>query len=243
MWYKGFLVSLFLFLFFSSVKGEDRFIVSVDEVVKPWDEGMVDYRQPPYEKIEEWKSKPAYRYDRDAPKAGFWAILWGYILSWFMSMTQSGNWFVAVVILVGVGLVLFLLFRVLNVPLSGLFFLSRDRATDNLQFSDAENGLSAPKLEEMLVMYRNNKAYREAVRVLFLLYLQQLQTRGMIRLRYFKTNDEYLREIENSAERSLFKERMWLFNQVWYGQALVSQELFTKVEQAFGYVKGGEERR
>jgi hypothetical protein len=95
----------------------------------------------------------------------------------------------------------------------------------------------------MLALYRNNKAYREAVRVLFLLYLQQLQARGLIRLRYFKTNDEYLQEIDNSAERSLFKKRMWLFNRVWYGQASLSQELFFNVEQAFGNVRGEEERR
>ncbi len=233
-------ILVILLVFLPFFWGEAGGAVSAEEQVKPWDEGIVDYRQPPYDQIEIWKNSSAYRYDREVKPVGFWAILWSYILQWFLTMSQSGNWLMGLVIILGVGLVIWLLVRIFNVPVSGLFFLSRTRQKSDLRFMEGHLDLSGQNLEEMLVLYRNNKAYREAVRLLFLLYLQQLQADGLIRLNTVKTNQEYLREISNPAERVLFKKRMGLFDHVWYGQAPVSDEIYQKVEQAFDY-QGGEE--
>ncbi len=237
---RSFIFLFFIVFFLPSLQGRAGEFVSVDEQVVSWDEGKVNYRPPAYDQIEKWKNNPSFLYDRENKPVEFWNWLWNYILGWLASLTQSGNWLVVALSLLSIGLLFLLLIRIFNVPVSGLFFLSRNREVSDLQFVEGPHGVSVQKLEEMLKLYRSNQAYRESVRVLFLLYLQDLQAQGLILLKTFKTNHEYLREITNEEQRALFRKRMGLFDYVWYGQAPVSREIYLKVEQAFGYPNGKE---
>jgi hypothetical protein len=126
---------------------------------RAWDQGPVNYRHPPYEQIEDWKSDARYRYDRNQSPS-LWNRLISRVLFWLVSATEGMSWmFYFFIALAGIT-VLLLLLRILDVPVSGLFVMSRHVVDSNLHFQDEAYGFSSSKLVEMLNMFRENGAYR-----------------------------------------------------------------------------------
>lgn len=231
--YRQLILFLFLFLVFvpqSSSSDQKDSLAMPDE--SAWHEGVVDYRQPPFEQIEEWKLDPQYRYDRDAGP-GIWDFLVTRVLYWLFSATEGRPWLFYVVVTLGGILVLFLLLRLLDVPVTGLFVFSRNPGNATLLFSDDNSEVSSEKLYQMFTMFRNNGAYREALRALFLLYLRELHDDGAISIRRFKTNYDYYREIPSGREKEIFRKRMHLFDVVWYGHVNLSSVQFNQLEKTF----------
>lgn len=212
--------------------------VSVDEV-EVWDQGVVNYRTPPYEQIEQWKTDPDYLYDR-AEGPGFWNYLLTRIFYWLGSFVGNRPWFFYVILAFAGLLVLYLLLRLLDVPVAGLFVISHQRTESRLRFADDVHDYTIPKLLEMLQMFRNNKAWREAVRMMFLLYLRELDDKGEITIKPFKTNQEYYREISDSKIKEDFRKRKQLFDVVWYGHVDLDVNQFQQVETLFNSQQGKE---
>jgi len=225
----------YLFLIFLSVPNglsagtQDSVAVSQ---VSPWDEGAVNYRHPPYQQIEAWQSNPRYDYDRDQGP-GFWNYLLSRGLSWLFSSVGDRSWVFYLFLAIGGLFILYVILRILDIPVAGLLVLSRPHEHSGLQFGDDEQDYSSEKLIEMFRMFRDNGAYREAVRMMFLLYLRELHERGLIVVRRFKTNYDYFREIDLPPEKEVFRKRMKLFDIVWYGHADISALQFKEVEKAF----------
>jgi len=214
----------------------DSVLVEENEV---WDVGAVDYRKPPYEQIEQWKSMPRYHYDR-SESPGILSYLFSRALLWIGSFMGERPWFFYVILVFGGLLVFYLLLRLLDVPVAGLLVLSRHKTDSPLSFADEAHEYPTAKLQEMLNMFRTNHAWREAVRVMFLLYLRNLQNKGEITIKPFKTNLEYYREISDVQEKDAFRKRKRLFDVVWYGHVDLNAEQFAQVETVFGNRAGKE---
>jgi hypothetical protein len=240
-----FLLLFLLFSFFfvpdfhlQAQSESDSLLVEENEV---WDAGAIDYRQPPYEQIEQWKSMSRYHYDRDEGP-GIFSYIFSRILLWLASLMGEGPWFFYVILIMGGLLVFYLLLRILDIPVSGLFVLSRHKTDSALSFADETHEYPIAKLQEMLKMFRTNHAWREAVRVMFLLYLRELQSSGEITIKPFKTNLEYFREISDFQEKEAFRKRKRLFDVVWYGHVDLNAEQFEQVEIVFANRAGKEVR-
>ena len=236
----------FLLLFISCIvvqaiplKGQEVVDSASLAQVEAWDEGGVDYRQPPVEQIEQWKNSPRYVYDRDAGP-GFWNFIFARVLNWLGSFMGERPWSFYVLLVIGGLLVLFLLLRLLDVPVAGLFVMSRHKGESQLRFVDEAHEYPTAKLKEMLAMFRNNKAWREALRMMFLIYLRELEARGEITIKPFKTNQEYYREIQDSQIKETFRKRKRLFDIVWYGHVELNGDQFGQVESLFNAEVGKE---
>lgn len=214
----------------------DSVLVEENEV---WDAGVVNYRNPPYEQIEQWKSMPRYHYDRNE-SPGILSYLFSRVFQWLGSFMGERPWFFYIILILGGLLVFYLLLRILDVPVSGLFVLSRHQTDSPLSFGDEAHEYPTAKLQDMLSMFRANHAWREAVRVMFLLYLRELQTKGEITIRPFKTNLEYYREISDAQDKQMFRKRKRLFDVVWYGHVDLNAEQFAQVENVFDNRAGKE---
>ncbi|WP_312115097.1 DUF4129 domain-containing protein [Brevibacillus reuszeri] len=70
--------------------------------------------------------------------------------------------------------------------------------------------------------------WREGERSLFLALLVYLQTREWIRIEKWKTNWEYADELQMNQPlaEELFRRHARTFDQVWYGQTVIDEELF-----------------
>ncbi|MCM3079863.1 DUF4129 domain-containing protein [Brevibacillus invocatus] len=87
--------------------------------------------------------------------------------------------------------------------------------------------------------------WREAVRHLFLALLVYLQWKKWIRIEKWKTNWEYADEIQYNypAAQDLFRRHARSFEQVWYGQEEIDQQLFWQQLQELEKLLGEEGHR
>ncbi|MGQ1890128.1 hypothetical protein ACT29H_06770 [Thermophagus sp. OGC60D27] len=230
---------LFLTSFSAEGEPEDSLSISSHSVVRVWDEGKVNVRSIPLEKINDWSKQSRYKYDRDQGP-NFLEYILMHLVGWLILVADGRPWFFYLFLALGGLFVIFLLLRFLDVPFSRLFMLSRRQNTATLQFGIEDQKISAEKLHEMLRLYRSNGVYREAVRVLFLLYLQELQKRGEVVLRNYKTNLDYFREIGNRVEKEKFQKCSHLFEVIWYGHIDISGEQYEMIESSFKEKRGGE---
>jgi len=72
--------------------------------------------------------------------------------------------------------------------------------------------------------------WREAVRHLFLALLVYLQEKSWIRIEQWKTNWEYMEEIRYNqpAMQEVFRRHARIFEQIWYGQKTIDEQVFWK---------------
>lgn len=211
---------------------EDTSQVNLNVHVDVWDDGEVVVRSFQQERIESLKGNPRYRYDR-AEGPGFWEKILMDLLEWLFFMSGGRSWFFYLLLgFVGLGGI-FMVLKFLDVPMSKLFVLSTHNEAVALQFGTEEREISSEKLYEMLRLYRTNGVYREAVRVLFHLYLRVLQEKGAIKLRNYKTNVDYFHEIGDESEKMRFQRLSHMFEAIWYGHLSVSEAQYKKMEIEF----------
>lgn len=201
--------------------------------VVPWDEhGAVQYRPAPEELIAQWKTDPAYDYERHkAP--GWWQRLWEVLFSKLSPDGAKLGWlnyfFKGLVALVFVYFVL----RMLNVPLGGLLTaIHKNRG----QFvAVPEPGLEEEEggLEERWLLCRSTGAYREATRLLYLRLLQELQRVGLIHVKSGKTNREYLRELRMDGLHDDLAPLVRIYDYVWFGQVQPDERHYQWIEESF----------
>lgn len=204
------------------------------EKVEPWDEaGIVEYRTPPFEVIESYRNNKDYNYDGNGEELNLFQRIIVKIIEWLVKGMSDQSWLLYV--LGGVALlgILMLVLRLLNVPFSGLFSFSRSSSVSGLDMIHPAEGLSSDELERMLKLYRSNAAYREAVRVLYLMYLKNLHQKGLIVLKLNKTNRDYTYEIKEDTLRTVFRKLSRMYDYVWFGQFNIAEQEFFTIEREF----------
>jgi hypothetical protein len=87
-----------------------------------------------------------------------------------------------------------------------------------------------PVLIDQAVQQNN---YRLAVRYHYLQSLSMLAGFGEIELREGKTNREYIQEIKNNEARTIFRNLVYGFEFVWYGEFLPNEKQYLQLSSAF----------
>lgn len=84
---------------------------------------------------------------------------------------------------------------------------------------------------------------REGVRSVFLSLLFFMEAKRMIRVEKWKTNWEYAEELGSSASSlvPLFHDSSVLFERIWYGKEVITEEQFTSMYEQVARVIGREE--
>ncbi|WP_261304144.1 hypothetical protein [Paenibacillus andongensis] len=90
---------------------------------------------------------------------------------------------------------------------------------------------------------RGTGDFREGVRSVFLSLLFFMEAKRMIRVEKWKTNWEYVEELRGSASSlvPLFHDSSVLFERIWYGKEVVTEEQFTFMYEQVARVIGREE--
>lgn len=210
---------------------------SSDKVV-PWDSNSaVRYREPPKDAIDTYRQNRKYNYDDVEPKYNFIEKYLIRLLDWLARDVIQQKWIVYLFGgLISLGLLFFVL-KFLKIPVSGLFSFSKSSSGNGLAAIHPAEELSSEELEDLFQLHKNEKAYREAIRVLYLIYLKNLHQRGVISLQVNKTNREYAYEIQEEASRMCFKRLSRLYDYVWYGQFNVATQEFLQIEKEFDLAK------
>lgn len=207
---------------------------SQDEKVEPWDtNSAVDYRKPPVDEIEAFKKNPNYNYDGNPEQLSLFQRILLKILQWLIKGMSGQSWFVYIIggfVIIGI---LLLILRILKVPFSGLFSLSQTSTVSGLDMIHPAEGMTHDELEKLFRLYKSNGAFREAVRILYLMYLKNLHQIGVLRLRINKTNRDYAQEIKDEQDYKCFRKLSRLYDYVWFGQFNIAEPEFSQIEKEF----------
>lgn len=132
-------------------------------------------------------------------------------------------------IILGVLLVL-LIYRIIVV--NNLFMT---RASQSRMDVDGESGseIDDANLDARIQAAIAEKNYRPAVRYLFLKSLRGLNEKGWIRYNPQATNHEYISQVTPYGVGKEFGFLTYLYEYVWYGEFVLSDEQFNKVHQNF----------
>lgn len=89
---------------------------------------------------------------------------------------------------------------------------------------DAEENLPLVSLDRIFNEALAEKKYKQALRIKFLMILQELIDLQWIEWKKRKTNENYLAEINENTVQQKFKAIVDIFDDIWYGDKELSQE-------------------
>ncbi len=213
--------------------GKSSVLAQDSTKVDAWDRSAVDYRPASVERMEAYKNMAKYRYDRFEQPESLWDKIKRWILSKIMNSGISSNVIMYILIGIAVLILLFIILKLIGVNITGLFIFTRDTQVTNLNFKAGHEDIYQEDLESILKVAIKNKAYREAVRIMYLLCLRQLDSNACIDWKPWKTNKDYYYEIKDQKHKELFKELVLSYEYVWYGQFKVKDEHFEIVQNEF----------
>ncbi|MGQ1785959.1 MULTISPECIES: DUF4129 domain-containing protein [unclassified Saccharicrinis] len=201
--------------------------------VEAWDRSHVDYRPASIDKMEAYKRMPQYVYDRYEKPETWWEKFKRWFWSKILRSGLNGKAFLYVLMGMAVLILLFVILKLLGIKISSLFIFTGDSKVQNLSFKQGDDDIYNENLEKVLDVAIKNKAYREAVRVMYLLSLRHLDSSDLIEWKPWKTNKEYYYELKSGEHKKLFKRLVISYEYIWYGQFSVEAEKFGFVRSEF----------
>ncbi|MEZ5007349.1 MAG: hypothetical protein R2728_05465 [Chitinophagales bacterium] len=131
-----------------------------------------------------------------------------------------------------IALVVYVLLRIFAAEL----FVSSKKINHSTSFSleDIESNLDEAPLQKLLREAIESYNYKLAIRVYYLIILQNLNNRRLIKWHKEKTNASYLNEMREHLNFREFKIITNIFERIWYGaEEEISSEQFSLVQPAF----------
>jgi len=123
-----------------------------------------------------------------------------------------------------IALLLFFVIRLLRSQ-----FLTKDKKIKaEVSALDMEDDLEHQDLQAFLNKALDSKNYKQALRIYYLIIVQDLSRKGWIKWEKDKTNSRYVDEMKNRSGANQFREITHQFNFLWYGDNLVDERLFQK---------------
>lgn len=191
-------------------------------------------RSVPFKIVDSLKQSKDYAYANDPeywtrkkPKedSGFWE-------NFFRIISSDGfRWTMYIAF---TALFLFIIYRILKVQ--GVF----DRRNKKLKHEETEHELtdvSADSLEAMIRENYNLGNFREATRYHYLHLLKLLSLKEMIFLKATATNHDYLIQMSKTDLQNDFGLMTNIYDHVWYGEAIVNAEQYSRIDQYFKRIK------
>ena len=136
------------------------------------------------------------------------------------------------VILVLLVLIIYLVIKRIDASESAI----KDSADDDYQVDTLEAGMPESDLERFLRLAIEHGDFRGAVRIYFLMCLNQLNARGLIKWERDKTNQTYLSELATHPLADEFNRLTRNYELFWYGEAPIDAPTYHNVSlnyQAF----------
>lgn len=137
--------------------------------------------------------------------------------------------FFAIVI---IGFVLYFLIRFL-LNKDGNFFFSKKNIKVNVASQDLHENIHEINFTETIDAFERQKDYRSAVRYRFLLVLKKLADKKLIGWNPEKTNRDYFAELKNAGLKDSFRELVYIFDYVWYGEFEINEDNYNHFKEKF----------
>jgi hypothetical protein len=205
------------------------------EITPQRDSSTIEVRAIDQSKLNEMREDPAMDYGQDSPAI---ISLWDRIkmwlfnaLRWLFSIGSSTNWGNIVVGVVIILILTYVIMRLLKIDALKMFYGRADKVTIN--HSIIEENIHEMDFEKLIQEALARKEYRLAIRLLFLHGLKLLADRHHITWEPGKTNHDYLNELTSKELKTGFNELNFYFEYAWYGNFVITDELYNRVTDIF----------
>lgn len=123
-----------------------------------------------------------------------------------------------------------------------IYFLFKNINTQDKSIVYAEEPILEEDIEDIDAFEAYKKAieagdYRTAIRMRFILILQEFSTTKLIQWKPEKTNRDYLRELRATDKYLFFKKTSSIYDRVWYGHTEITKEEFLVLDPKFNFNK------
>ena len=132
--------------------------------------------------------------------------------------------------LMGVGAFYLLIKFLLQNPVSSVF-KTESKGIDG--FNYVEENIETVDFDKLIKNALKENNYRLATRYLYLKSLKTLSSKGIIDWHFDKTNNDYLKEINDANTKSLFKRASYFYDYVWYGEFPIDEQGFKNHQDDF----------
>lgn len=154
------------------------------------------------------------------------------------SMNTSPNFmailFSIVKLILFLGLIVLMVYLILR--LAGVKIdksISGKKKIKGYSLSQIEENLLDADLEHALKEAIQNRQYKLAIRLYYLIIIQKLALEKLIHWNRDKTNLHYIMELSGNQNAGKFRELTHLFENVWYGDINLNEETFQNINGGF----------
>lgn len=222
-------VGLFIFLLTSGVQGSTLITTESKNVPK------VQLRTFDANALERFKANDDFQYAREV---SITESLWDRFWRWFWQLMEktfaneaTGTAFVYLAILVGIGVVVFVILKLSGMDLMRI--LTGKSASLDVPYSETMENIHEINFDQNIQNAVNNGNFRLAVRLLYLKSLKKLSDSGLIDWQLNKTNSVYVNEIKHPDKKEEFSALTEQFEFIWYGEFFLEGSKFQQVESLF----------
>lgn len=230
------LIYILFYLFFVQVFAQK------DTLVIQNDTRNIELKKFDQKQIEKYKNNKDFNYQIKKSEPSIVSKLWGWFtravykfFRWLFGVEKATGMFSIFLKLmpyVLLAIVLYVLIRIFSkVDFNTLTYGKNKKAVVSL--TEEEEIIRNQDISQLIKQAISNKNYRLAVRYYYLLTLQKLEEKELIKWEQQKTNHDYIQELNSFKFNNQFKKLTNLYDFIWYGNFDITQDEFGKVEVDF----------
>jgi Domain of unknown function (DUF4129) len=201
----------------------------------PADSSAVVARMPAQSEINNFKKLPEYQYEKDVlpPSPTLWDTFWYQFWKWintFFSDERYGTTRSVLTYLMIGGTILFVIFKLIGVNITGIF--SKKSTSLPINYNISNEDIHSIPYQEAIAQAIAQHNYRLAIRLQYLQSLKVLSDKHLIDWQIDKTNRTYTSEITPTLHNA-FEHITQQFEYVWYGNFNIDERVYRQIKQDF----------
>ena len=103
----------------------------------------------------------------------------------------------------------------------------------DIEIDQLEKDLPDSELDPILVRAEKAENYRLAIRLRYLMVIQKLSEKEIIKWKKDKTNGQYARELRGTEYEQHFRMLTRIFESLWYGQSTLNKQEYLLVDNDY----------
>ncbi len=198
-----------------------------------YDKSHVEVRTPKAGKIEDYKNKRDFKYDRKlTQKPNHWWYKFIYWLNRKLIWVITESLFFKILFYLTVFVIsIALILKIMNYDISRIF--SRKGPEKKFAYQTGKENIHELNLDELIAQHVREKQFRLAIRYMYLKVLKELNNAEIIEWKINKTNRDYIQEMEDMRLYEDFRDLSGMFNFVWYGNFQLNENYFQQIQDKF----------
>jgi hypothetical protein len=183
----------------------------------------------------------SFDYSRESTDGSFWITLWKRfknLLKKLLGLAPNSPLprYTDIIIKVLSGLIVLVVIYFgikLFMKHKGKWFFNNKNDDLSIDINNIEKLIEFADFNRLIQESEKRTDTRTAIRLYYLWLLKHLKDNQIIQWLPDKTNSEYIREIADEGLRKEFGQLSYLYEYVWYGEFLVTDQEYLKAKQAF----------